>query len=81
MRNPGRQKLSQGRQQLCGGIVPVPDSIKLATLTYLYKELKRLKISLANAEMRPNITTEELQNIENKIFIVDYLIGITLKEE
>ena len=59
----------------------MPDSIKLATLTYLYKELKRLKISLANAEMRPNITTEELQNIENKIFIVDYLIGITLKEE
>lgn len=59
----------------------MPDSIKLAALTYLYKELKRLKISLANAEMRPNITTEELQNIENKIFIVDYLIGITLKEE
>lgn len=59
----------------------MPDSIKLAALTYLYKELKRLKISLANAEMRPNITAEELQNIENKIFIVDYLIGITLKEE
>lgn len=59
----------------------MPDSIKLASLTYLYKELKRLKISLANAEMRPNITTEELQNIENKIFIVDYLIGITQKEE
>lgn len=59
----------------------MPDSIKLAALTYLYKELKRLKISLANAEIRPNITTEELQNIENKIFIVDYLIGITLKEE
>lgn len=59
----------------------MPDSIKLDALTYLYKELKFHKIALANAQKRPNVPEEQIKNIENKIATVDYLIGITLKEE
>lgn len=58
----------------------MPDSIKLDVLTYLYKELKRLKISLAHAEARTNVTKEEIDNIQRKIATVDYLIGLAHKE-
>ena len=56
------------------------DSVKLTALTYLYKELKKLKISLAHAEIRKNVTTDEITNIQTKIAAVDYLIGLAQKE-
>ena len=56
------------------------DSIKLDALAYLYKELKKFKISLANAEKHPNVPEEQIKNIEKKIAAVDYLIGLAQKE-
>lgn len=58
----------------------MPDSIKLDALTYLYKELKKFKITLANAEELPNVPEEQIKNIEKKIAAVDYLIGLAHKE-
>ena len=58
----------------------MPDSIHLTALELLYRELKRLKISLSNAEKRANVTTDELDNIRSKIDAVDYLIGLVHKE-
>ena len=54
----------------------MPDSIRLAALEMLYKELKRLKKYLGYAEARQGVTQEEIDNINTKIRAVDYLIGL-----
>ena len=52
-------------------------------LEYLYRELKRAKISLGQAENRPGVTIEELETLRNKILVLDYLTPLVLaaKEE
>lgn len=46
---------------------------------YLYKELKSLKISLANAEKRPGTLEADIKNIKEKIDVIEYLIDIAMK--
>lgn len=46
---------------------------------YLYRELKNLKISLANAEKRPGTIEADKRHIQEKIGIIEYLIDLALK--
>lgn len=47
----------------------------------LYKRQKRLKIAYGNAERRPRVKPVELENIQRKLDIIDYLIGLVNKED
>jgi hypothetical protein len=50
-------------------------------LHWLYGVQKKTKIDLGRAEARPNVTAEELDVLNRKLIYIDYLIGLTLKEE
>lgn len=47
----------------------------------LYRRQKRLKIAYGNAERRQNVTKNELDNIQRKLDIIDYLIPLVNKAE
>ena len=47
----------------------------------LYRKQKRLKIALGNAERRPGVKRDELDNIRRKLDMVDYLIVLVNKED
>ena len=47
----------------------------------LYRKQKRLKIALGNAEHRPGVKQDELDNIQRKLDMVDYLIVLVNREE
>lgn len=49
-------------------------------LEWLYLELKHAKINLSHAENRRGVTEGELDAIRQKIEMIDYLIGLALKE-
>jgi hypothetical protein len=60
------------------------EDLKHQTLEWLYRELKRGKIALANAEKRYEPTCvycKELQNIRRNLAIVDHLIDMVLRED
>lgn len=50
-------------------------------LEYLYRELKKAKIALGQAETRSGVTHEELENLRNKIDAIDYLIPLAIVKE
>lgn len=50
-------------------------------LKYLYKQLKKARITLAFAESKPGTTQKELDNIQRKIDVLEWLIQVALKEE
>ena len=50
-----------------------------AALEFLYKELKKAKIAYGQAESRPGVTAEELENIQKKIRAIDWLTPFALK--
>lgn len=50
-------------------------------LEWLYRELKRAKIALGHAESRPGVTREELDNLEQKIAAIDWMIPLVIKAE
>lgn len=52
--------------------------IQEAAQKYLYKELKRAKISLGQAENRPGVIQEELDNLKRKIAVLDWLTPFAL---
>lgn len=52
---------------------------KLA-LEWLYRELKKTKIALGHAESRPGVKREELDNLQRKIDVLDYLTTLVNKE-
>lgn len=54
---------------------------KEAALEFLYKELKRAKIALGQAESRPGVACEELENIRKKIRAIDWLTPLANKED
>lgn len=56
-------------------------SIREIVQRELYRKQKRLKIALGNAERRPGVTQDELDNIRRKLEIIDYLIGLVNKED
>lgn len=52
---------------------------KLA-LEWLYRELRKAKIALGHAESRPGVTREELDNLQRKIDVLDYMTTLVNKE-
>ena len=48
-------------------------------LDWLYRQLKKKRIALGNAERKPNRTEEEINNINSDINILEYIIGVVLK--
>ena len=49
-------------------------------LEWLYRELKKAKIALGHAESRHGVTREELDNLQRKIDVLDYLTTLVNKE-
>ena len=49
-------------------------------LDWLYRELRKAKIALGHAESRPGVTREELDNLQRKIDVLDYLTYLVIKE-
>lgn len=50
-------------------------------LSYLYKKLKKARIALTFAESKPGTTQKELDNIQRKIDVLEWIIPVVLKEE
>jgi hypothetical protein len=48
-------------------------------LRFLYKQLREAKIALGRAENRPGVKQEELDNLERKIAVIDWLIPLAIK--
>ncbi len=55
-------------------------SIGYRSLVYLNKEQKRTKNALWNAAER-NAPQQDIENLKNKLEVLDHLIGLTIKEE
>lgn len=55
-------------------------SIKERALVYLCKELRCKKLALYNADMR-NAPQLERENLADKLEVLDYLLGVVIKEE
>jgi len=54
--------------------------ISYHALEWLYRELKRAKIARAHAERRIGVRQDELEALDKKILILDYLIEKEIKE-
>ena len=52
-------------------------------LRFLYKNLRDAKFALGRAENRPNVKQEELDNLQRKIAVMDWIIPLVIqaKEE
>lgn len=50
-------------------------------LRFLYKHLRESKIALGNAECRPGVKQEELDNLERKIAAIDWMIPLVIKAQ
>lgn len=50
-------------------------------LRYLYSHLKATKISLDRALVRPNVTPEEIENLQLKIAALDWLIPVAIRTD
>lgn len=52
-------------------------------LEYIYRELRKAKIAFGQAETRSGVTPQELENLQKKIDVLDYLTPLVLaaKEE
>lgn len=48
-------------------------------LAYLYKQIKQKRIALGKAEEKPNRSHSEIVDIMNSIEILEYLVGVVLK--
>ena len=52
-------------------------------LRMLYKQLREAKIALGHVESKPGVKQEELDNLERKIAVIDWMIPLVIsaKEE
>lgn len=50
-------------------------------LRFLYKQLKDAKIAYGRAEGRPGVKQEELENLQRKIDVLDWVIPLVIKED
>lgn len=55
-------------------------NMRQKALEWLYRELKRSKIALGYAESRPGVTQQDLDNLQRKIDVLDYLTTLVNKE-
>lgn len=60
-----------------GGVVTTNN--REEALRFLYKHLRETKIALGKAENRPGVKQEELDNLERKIAVIDWLIPLAIK--
>lgn len=49
-------------------------------LDYLYRDLKRTRIALAHAERREGVRQEELEDLQGKAEVIEWLTALVLKE-
>lgn len=56
-------------------------NMRQKALEWLYRELKKAKIALGNAESRPGVTREELDNLQRKIAVIDWMIPLVIKAQ
>jgi len=49
-------------------------------LDYLYRDLKRTRISIANAERKQGVKQEELDDLTHKADVIEWLTALVLKE-
>lgn len=49
-------------------------------LDYLYRDLKKTRIALANAERKPGVKREELDDLTHKADVIEWLTALVLKE-
>lgn len=47
-------------------------------LRLLYKQLREAKIALGYAESKPNVKREELDNLQRKITVLDWMIPLVI---
>lgn len=50
-------------------------------LSYLYKKLKKARIALAFAESKPGTTQKELDSIQHKINVLEWMTQVVMKED
>lgn len=50
-------------------------------LRWLYREIKRARNHLGYAECRHGVTTEELNALQNKIDVLEYLCGLVIEDD
>ena len=50
-------------------------------LDYLYRDLKRTRISIANAERKQGVRQEELEDLTSKAGVIEWLTALVLKED
>ena len=55
-------------------------SMNEKALVYLYKQIKKKKIALSQAEEKTNRSHSEIVDIHNTIEILDYLVTLVLKD-
>jgi hypothetical protein len=55
-------------------------NINYRSLVYLNKEQKRVKNALWNAIER-KAPEQDIENLKNKLEVLDHLIGLTIKED
>ena len=48
-------------------------------LRFLYKHLREAKIALGRAENRPGVKQEELDNLQRKIAVMDWIIPLVIQ--
>lgn len=60
-----------------GGVVTT--NKREEALRFLYKNLREAKIALGRAESRPGVKREELDNLERKIAVLDWMIPLVIK--
>ena len=54
---------------------------QLEALNFLYKTLRDARIALGHAERRPGVKQEELDNLQRKIDVIDWIIPLVIKVE
>lgn len=50
-------------------------------MRFLYKQLREAKIAYGRAEGRPGVKQEELDNLQRKIAMLDWVIPLVIKAE
>lgn len=53
--------------------------IREGALRFLYKHLRDAKTALGRAENRPNVKQEELDNLQRKIAVMDFIIPLVIQ--
>lgn len=56
------------------------ETIKSDSLIELFDQLRKAKIARGHAEKKKGVSLEELENLDRKIRIFEYLIDLVIKE-